>query len=160
MRHGSAVSRPSMPARARCFPRASRALHPRASRFTHANERTVKRPESGKRPPTLAPRAVFYSRILRAMGIALAVIAFTLTIGVLGYRSAEELPWIDAFHQAALLLSGMGPVDAMHTSAGKVFDSCYALFCGVVLLATTGFLLAPVIHRLMHSFHAEDTDAG
>jgi len=77
-------------------------------------------------------------------------------VGIIGYRLLEDLSWLDAFHQAAMLLSGMGPVVDMKTAAGKVFDGVYALFCGVILLASTGLLFAPVIHRLLHRFHIED----
>lgn len=110
------------------------------------------------RSAPLAPKAVFYSRVLRAAAIALAVVVIALLIGVVGYHLIEDLSWLDAFHQASLLLSGMGPVETMQTSGGKAFDSCYALFCGVVLLGTTGILFAPVIHRVLHRFHAEDSD--
>jgi hypothetical protein len=104
----------------------------------------------------LAPRAVFYTRFRRGAGWALGLVAATLAIGVLGYRELEHLSWLDAFHQAAMLLSGMGPVVDMKSAPGKVFDAVYALFCGVVLLAATGLLFAPVFHRLMHRFHLED----
>ena len=65
--------------------------------------------------------------------------------------------WLEALHQAAMLLSGMGPVIDMTSDAGKIFDSIYALFCGVILLASTALLFAPVIHRILHRFHIEDT---
>ena len=104
----------------------------------------------------LAPRSIFLTRVRRAAGYAFALVAVTLGIGMIGYRVFENLSWLDAFHQAAMLLSGMGPVADVKSTAGKIFDGIYALFCGVVLLASTGLLFAPVIHRVLHRFHLED----
>ena len=104
----------------------------------------------------LASRRRFLARIRRAATYAFALIALALGIGMVGYHEFGELSWLDAFHQAALLLSGMGPVADLYSTAGKVFDSVYALFCGVILLVATGLLFAPVIHRILHRFHIED----
>ena len=54
---------------------------------------------------------------------------------------------------AAMLMGGMGPVDTLHTTAGKWFASAYALYCGLVLLIAASILFAPVLHRLLHSLH-------
>ena len=106
--------------------------------------------------PALPPRKKFISRVRRAAKYALSLVVATLAIGMVGYHALEGLGWLDAFHQAAMLLSGMGPVVDVKTEAGKIFDSVYALFCGVVLLAATGLMFAPVLHRLLHRFHIED----
>lgn len=120
-------------------------------------------PAAPRTPPSemhfvgpLPSRNIFLARFLRSAQYALVLVAITLVVGIVGYRLVEDLSWLDAFHQAAMLLSGMGPVVDMKTAAGKVFDGVYALFCGVILLASTGLLFAPVIHRLLHRFHIED----
>ena len=104
----------------------------------------------------LAARQVFLHRLRRASSYASALVVATLAIGMIGYRVLEHMTWLDAFHQSALLLSGMGPVVDIKTSAGKLFDGLYALFCGVILLVATGLMFTPVIHRLLHRFHLED----
>ena len=109
-----------------------------------------------RRSETLAPSNVFYTRFRRGASYALAVVAGTLAIGMVGYRAFEHMSWLDAFHQSALLLSGMGPVVDIKSTGGKIFDGVYALFCGVILLAATGLMFAPVIHRILHKFHIED----
>ena len=91
---------------------------------------------------------------------AFALVLVSLCIGSIGYRLLEHLAWLDAFHQAAMLLSGQGPVVTVQSVGGKIFDSIYALFCGVILLAATGLLFAPVFHRILHRFHIEDTRDG
>jgi len=111
---------------------------------------------SGKLPP----RAVFYSRVRRGGKYAFALVLVTLAVGMVGYHELEDISWLDSFHQSALLLSGMGPVVEMDSVAGKLFDGIYALFCGIILLAATGLLFAPVFHHILHRFHIEDTRDG
>jgi hypothetical protein len=111
-----------------------------------------------RRHEPLAPTSVFLSRVARAAGLSLALVAATLAAGVIGYRGIAGLRWVEAFQQAALLLSGMGPVVTDLNDAGRIFESFYALFCGVVLLGAAGVLFAPIVHRLLHRFHLEDAD--
>ena len=54
-----------------------------------------------------------------------------------------------------MLLGGMGPVNALHKTAGKLFASFYAIYCGVIFLVVAGVILAPIVHRFMHHFHLE-----
>ena len=86
---------------------------------------------------------------------AAAVIALSLVLGMLGYRMAEDMGWLDAFLNASMILGGMGPVAPMHSAAGKLFAGIYALYSGLVLVGTAGLLLAPFVHRLLHRFHLE-----
>jgi hypothetical protein len=129
-----------------------------------ARGRSVRKEAAGAPAPPahrfagpLPPREIFYSRVRRAAAYAFALVAITLASGMVGYHALEDLGWLDAFHQSAMLLSGMGPVVDMKSVPGKLFDGIYALFCGVILLAATGLLFAPVLHRILHRFHIEDT---
>jgi len=72
-----------------------------------------------------------------------------------GYHILENMGWVDAFVNAAMILSGMGPVGTLQTDAGKIFAGCYALFSGLVFITVTGIVLAPVAHRALHKFHLE-----
>jgi len=85
-----------------------------------------------------------------------AVVVFlALGIGMLGYHGFEGMSWIDSFANAAMILSGMGPLTPLATTSGKVFAGFYALFSGLVFIAVAGILLAPGTHRLLHRFHLE-----
>ena len=103
----------------------------------------------------IAPKATFYQRILKNIFIALGVMMVCLAIGVAGYHFTANIPWIDAFHNASMILSGMGPVVEITTNGGKIFSSIYALFSGVVFLSIVGFILAPAIHRIFHRLNHE-----
>jgi hypothetical protein len=106
----------------------------------------------------LADRRAFARRVLRYVALSSAIILGSLAIGVIGYHYTEGLPWLDSLLNASMILGGMGPVDAVRTSAGKWFASFYALFSGMVLLVAAGVLVAPVFHRFLHRFHLEIDD--
>ncbi len=114
-----------------------------------------------RRHEALAPMHVFRARMLRSGAVAAGTITVSLAIGVLGYRVFGGLSsWVDCLYNAAMILGGMGPVAELRTDAGKVFASAYALYSGVVLLASVGVLLSPALHRVLHRFHIEtDEDA-
>ena len=104
----------------------------------------------------LEPRR-FRRRLLGHSAIALALIAFSLLVGMSGYVYFETLSWTDAFLNAAMLLGGMGPVDDPMTEGGKLFAGAYALYAGLVFLVVAGILAAPVVHRIMHRFHLDQS---
>jgi hypothetical protein len=103
----------------------------------------------------LLSRASYYARLARSTAIGLLVVAVALGAGMLGYHHYEGMPWIDAFANAAMILSGMGPLAALTTAKGKLFAGLYALFSGLVFVVAMGIVFAPVVHRFMHRFHLE-----
>jgi hypothetical protein len=103
----------------------------------------------------LLPPREYVHRLARSFVTGLVLIAFSLVIGVLGYHFINGLSWIDAFVDAAMILSGMGPVSPLASTAGKLFAGCYAIYCGIALLSTAGIMLAPMVHRSLHRFHLE-----
>ena len=110
-----------------------------------------------RREPIL-PTRIFIRRLLACLGLALAIIAVALVIGVAGYHFIAGLPWIDALLNASMILTGMGPVDVLKSNAAKLFASFYALFSGVVFISLMGLLLSPIAHRVLHKFHLSDED--
>jgi hypothetical protein len=100
------------------------------------------------------PFRAFLKRLARHLGAA-AIIAVSLSIGVLGYRFIAGLDWIDSLLNASMILGGMGPVNALFTAGAKLLASFYALFSGLIFLATAGIIMAPVVHRLLHRFRVE-----
>jgi hypothetical protein len=110
------------------------------------------------RSQPLLPRHLYLRRVTRHVLIALAVIFVSLFIGIAGYHLTEGLPWLDSLLNASMILGGMGPVNELHTSGGKLFASFYALFSGVVFLVTAAVLIAPVAHRFLHRLHLEIKD--
>jgi hypothetical protein len=88
--------------------------------------------------------------------VASAIVAASLGLGIVGYHVTAGLTWVDALENAAMILTGMGPVSPLSTNAAKIFASAYALFSGVVFITTIGIVLAPALHRLFHRFHIAD----
>jgi len=105
---------------------------------------------------------VFRIRLLQSAGLTLTLIVISLAMGIAGYHWIGGLrSWVDCLYNASMILGGMGPVDTLSSNAGKVFASLYALYSGIMLLASVGVLLSPVMHRVLHRFHLEsDEDAG
>ncbi|HTF05108.1 MAG TPA: hypothetical protein VK826_13865 [Bacteroidia bacterium] len=108
------------------------------------------------RKAPLIPTHEYVRRILRNFLYGLGIILFSLLLGVLGYHFICDLPWVDSILNSSMILAGMGPVDIMTTDSAKLFASFYALFSGIAFLSTTGLLLAPFLHRLLHRFHLEN----
>jgi hypothetical protein len=106
----------------------------------------------------LAPLSVFRRRILKSFLLGIGILVISLMIGVLGYHYTADIPWLDAIHNASMILSGMGPVVTITTISGKLFSSFYALFSGIIFIANIGFILAPAIHRFFHRLHIQLTD--
>ena len=108
--------------------------------------------------PKPLPGRPFYHRFLLALALAGGMIGCSLSLGILGYHFIAGLRWVDALLDASMILSGMGPVSPLTSDAAKVFASAYALFSGVVFISSTGVLLSPVFHRVLHRFHIEEKD--
>jgi len=101
----------------------------------------------------LIPAKHFLARVLNNFLIALAFIVFSLILGAVGYHYSENMPWIDSILNAAMILSGMGPVDALKYSNGKLFATFYCLYSGIAFITVATLLLAPFVHRFLHRFH-------
>lgn len=101
-------------------------------------------------------RRHFLRRQLLHSVVSFAVLALSLLIGMVGYHHFERMPWLDAFLNSAMLLGGMGPVASQLSEGGKLFAGIYALYCGLVVIAVTGLLLAPGVHHLMRKVDWED----
>jgi len=111
-----------------------------------------------RKQPLLSSRE-FLIRQLIFLLVAISLIFGSLILGMLGYHFLEKLAWIDALVNAAMLLGGMGPVNELHTNAGKLFASFYALYSGIIFLVSVGVILAPLYHRFLHRFHLEMEDS-
>ena len=91
----------------------------------------------------------------RAICLWFIIIGCGLTIGIAGYAGLEGMSLTDSFMNAAMILSGMGPATELKTTSGKLFAGTYAIFSGLVIVIATGFVLAPIFHRVLHKFHVE-----
>ncbi len=108
-----------------------------------------------KRTQPLLDRRAFAGRMAKSFGAASVLICISLFAGMSGYHWLEGMSWIDAYVNAAMILSGMGPLDPPKTSAGKLFAGSYALYSGLAVILAAGVLFTPVVHRMLHQFHIE-----
>lgn len=110
--------------------------------------------EPHKRP--LLSRTAYFKILARNFALASCIVGFALGVGILGYHHFDRLSWLDAFENAAMILSGMGPMTQSEPDAGKIFAGCYALFSGLAFITSMGVVFAPVLHRFLHKFHLEN----
>ncbi|MGH8129738.1 MAG: hypothetical protein ACRES3_02670 [Steroidobacteraceae bacterium] len=110
----------------------------------------------GRHQPLLT-RTRFARRLLGHSAVVVGLIGVSLAFGMWGYIAFEGLAWTDAFLNAAMLLGGMGPVHLPKTEAGKLFAGCYALYAGLAFIAAAALLVSPVVHRLLHRFHWDES---
>jgi hypothetical protein len=108
------------------------------------------------RKQKVVPLKHFLIRLGRYGVFALVLIGISVMIGMVGYHLVAQLPWIDSFHMACMILTGMGPVVEMTTEKAKLFSSFYALYSGIAFLSITAVIFAPIIHRLLHILHVQD----
>ena len=110
----------------------------------------------------LASKRVFLKRVFSSAAIALGVVAVSLAVGTVGYHFLGDLAWVDALLNAAMILTGMGPVDPVNSVAGKLFATAYCLFSGIIFLTLLAIIMTPIYHRFLHSFHLaeEENDDG
>jgi len=109
-----------------------------------------------RRHHPLLPFRAFLKRVIYNLSIAFAVALSSLFLGMLGYHHFESMDWISAYENAAMILSGMGPVDTLRTEAGKVFAGSYALFSGIIFLVVMAIIIVPLFHRFLHRFLIEN----
>ncbi len=107
----------------------------------------------------LLPRRIFLRRFAGSVLLGQTLVAVSLAIGMAGYRYFEGMAWVDAFANAAMILSGMGPLGELKTTGGKIFAGCYALYSGLALIVFVGIMFSPVVHRFLHRFHLESRRA-
>jgi hypothetical protein len=112
--------------------------------FEHRNQPLLSRPQ-------------FYQRLARSFAYGVVLIGISLLIGIVGYHTLGHLGWTDSFLNAAMILSGMGPVAELHTRTAKIFAGCYAIYSGIALISTTAVIFAPIVHRLLHRFHLPES---
>ena len=97
----------------------------------------------------------FVKNLTRSFLIGSGLIIFSLGIGGIGYHFFGNLDWLSAFLNASMILTGMGPVDPMTSSTGKLFAIFYSLFSGVTFLIIAGIIFAPIYQRFLHKFHLD-----
>jgi len=106
----------------------------------------------------LLPRHLFVRRLFITISICFLILAIWILGGMAGYHFLGQLTWIDSFLNSAMIVGGMGPVNALISPDAKIFAGIYAILSGVIFLVVFGLLIAPIFHRLLHKFHLDVDD--
>jgi ammonia channel protein AmtB len=106
----------------------------------------------------LAARSVYMKRVATNLGITGSLMLVSLAFGMAGYKTFGPMGWEDAFANASMIMSGMGPLADLKTASGKVFEGAYALYSGLFLIISASLILGPVVHRFLHQMHLADED--
>ena len=104
------------------------------------------------------PLQRFMLRMSRYVAFSILLLSISISAGTFGYHQLDSLNWLDSFHMACMILTGMGPVAEMKTGGAKIFSSLFALYSGVAFLSITAVFFAPIVHRLLHILHVEDNN--
>lgn len=96
-----------------------------------------------------------FSRFVRTLIWGVIAIMIALGIGMCGYHFLEKMSWVDAFINASMILSGMGPIGSLQTDAGKIFAGLYALFSGLFFIIIVALIFSPLIHRFLYNVHVD-----
>lgn len=108
----------------------------------------------------LAAQRRFALRLARNGLWSAVFILIWLVVGMAGYMGFEGMNSVDAFVNAAMILSGMGPVQTLNTMGGKIFAGLYAILSGIFVFGIAGIALAPLFHRMLHRFHLQDDESS
>jgi uncharacterized membrane protein YgdD (TMEM256/DUF423 family) len=104
----------------------------------------------------ILPFRQWLRRLAWSATLAALLVGAALFAGTVGYHALAGLDWLDAALNAAMILTGMGPVDRLEQPAAKVFAIGYALFSGLVFIGASGLIATPWLHRLLHTLHADE----
>jgi hypothetical protein len=123
------------------------------------------------RSQPLLHRRKFIHRSLTYVAFSAGLLLFSLLLGMAGYHFIAGISCTDAFYNASMILTGMGPaLDIDNLRVGdipvsidcknriKIFAGLYALYSGVIFLAASGLILSPILHRFFHKMHLDIKD--
>lgn len=111
-------------------------------------------------PARLLSRAEFALRAAWFASAAGLFLLVSLGAGVLGYHHLAGLTWVDSLLNAAMILTGMGPVSQLSTDAAKIFATVYAIYSGLAFTSVSAILLYPFIERMVQFLHAAGEAGG
>jgi hypothetical protein len=89
---------------------------------------------------------------------AILLVGLSLGIGTYGYHHYARMAWIDAFANAAMMVTSMGPLDPLNDPAARIWGACFALYSGLALAATTGLIIAPLVHAFVGRLHVRQPE--
>lgn len=105
----------------------------------------------------LISRKAFILRLLKHLFAVLLLIAVSMFVGMVGYWYFEGQSWGAAFMHTSFLLFGFGHLTQPQNLAGQIFLGFYGLYAKLISVVIVGVLFTPIAHRLLHTFHFDDS---
>ncbi|MGE0442905.1 MAG: hypothetical protein AB7L66_18210 [Gemmatimonadales bacterium] len=103
----------------------------------------------------LPSRRRFALHLVRNGAGAVVFVGGSLFLGACGYHWFGLLGWLDAFVNASMILTGMGPLAPMDSVPAKLFVIGYTLYSALTFLTVAALLFGPMAARLMHRLHLD-----
>lgn len=102
-------------------------------------------------------RKEFMLRLLRYFSYSTSILIFSLLFGMAGYSYFGHISGVDAFYNASMILTGMGPGTPMEelSNGCRIFAGVYALYSGLAFLTMSAIIISPLLHRLLHGLHLD-----
>ena len=104
------------------------------------------------------PYKDFFLHFARNVIIGLILTLIILLIGMTGYHYFEKVSWLDAYVNAAMIISGLGTLANPKTLLGKLFIGTYSILGGGSFLLIMAIVFAPIFHWLFRQIHVEDRE--
>lgn len=103
--------------------------------------------------------------MLRMAAFGAAAIVFDMlliVVGAVGFHRLEHTGWLSSALNAAMILTGNGPLHHAASPASELFQMLYAVIGGIGFVVVATVILAPVVHRVLHMFHlgVQDVNGG
>lgn len=102
-----------------------------------------------------SPRMRFLLRLVIFTVVAIIVDAIALGMGAFGFHFLEGLDWLDASLNAALVMTGNGPLHHPQSAEGKLFVTLYAILGVILFAAVIGAFLTPVFQWVLHGLQRQ-----
>ena len=110
--------------------------------------------ENKKSP--LISKPEFRKRLIVHAMLAITLVLLMLLIGVLGHMYFDQMECAKALVASITITAGLGVAILPDSIEGQLFASIYGILSGYIYIATSTIVLAPILHRILHSFHLDE----
>ncbi len=93
--------------------------------------------------------------MLRSIAVSILLLIAMIAIGTIGFHAVEKYSVLDSALNSIMIMTGVGTVGAINTTAGKVFTGIYSILSTLVFFTVLAIIFTPLLHRLLHKLHLD-----